>query len=96
MAGDGQSLDTASRGAQTAGQDISGAFGTASTADAAFADFWTDRKDTGERIANVLLHQAGQAALAAQAFVDGDATMEADGEAAVNGFVDVSAPEDEG
>ena len=96
VAGDGQVLDTAARAARTAGEDLSGAFGTASTASAAFAAFWSERADTGERIANLLLHQASCVADAADAFIESDVTMRDQADAAVGSMADIVAPEDEG
>lgn len=96
VAGDGQSLDSCARGARSAGDEVSGAFGTASTASAAFSGFWEERADTGERIANLLLHQASCVAEAAGAFIESDETMSNDGDSAVGSMADITAPEDEG
>ncbi|NUL49004.1 hypothetical protein F7P69_27935 [Cellulosimicrobium funkei] len=96
VAGDGQILDTAALATRTAGEELTGAFGTASTASAAFAGFWSDRADTGERIANLLMHQASCVADAADAFIESDATMRDQGDAAVGSMADIAAPEDEG
>lgn len=96
VAGDGQILDTAALAARTAGDDLTGAFGTASTASAAFSGFWESRSDTGERISNLLLHQASCVAEAADAFIESDGTMSSDGRSALDSMADVTAPEDEG
>jgi hypothetical protein len=96
VAGDGQMLDTAAVAARDAGTDLSSAFGTASEASAAFASFWSDREDVGERLANLLLHQASCVAEAADAFIDSDGTMTADAHSALGSLRHVSAPDQEG
>ncbi|MDI3331234.1 MAG: hypothetical protein QJR09_10965 [Micrococcus sp.] len=78
VAGDGQSLDTAALAAQAAGDALSGAYGTAAEAAAAFAGFWSARSATGERISALVLHQATCVAQAADAFIDSDGEMTAD------------------
>ncbi|GAA1130230.1 hypothetical protein [Citricoccus alkalitolerans] len=95
VAGDGQRLDTASRGAQDAGESLSGAFGTADVAESAFTAFWADRSDTGEWIANILMHQASCVADAADAFLEADSTMHDQGQSAVNAITDVTPPDTE-
>ncbi|WP_159552542.1 hypothetical protein [Citricoccus sp. K5] len=96
VAGDGQILDTAAVAARTAGDDLSGAFGTATTAQTAFSGFWTERSGTGERISNLILHQASCVAGAADAFIESDGIMNSDGRAAMGSLADITAPEDEG
>ncbi|GAA4775401.1 DUF6507 family protein [Citricoccus nitrophenolicus] len=95
VAGDGQQLDTASRNTQTAGEALSGAFGTASEAESAFSGFWSNRSDTGERIANILMHQASCVADAADAFMEGDTTMQQQGQTSVGAITEVAPPDTE-
>jgi hypothetical protein len=83
VAGDGQVLDTAARAARTAGDTAKGAFGSASEAASAFAEFWADRSGTGERISAVVLHQASCVAEAADAFIDSDGVMTDDARTAM-------------
>lgn len=96
VAGDGQVLDTAALAARSAGDDLAGAFGTASTASTAFAGFWESRSDTGQLISDLLLHQASCVANAADAFIESDGVMTSDGRSAMGSLADISAPEDEG
>lgn len=95
VAGDGQRLDTASRDAQTAGESLSGAFGTATEAESAFSGFWADRSDTGERIANILMHQASCVADAADAFLESDTSMHDQGQSSVDAITAVTPPDTE-
>lgn len=95
VAGDGQQLDTASRNAQTAGESLAGAFGTASEAESAFTGFWSDRSDTGERIADLLMHQASCVADAADAFLEGDTTMREQGQSSADAITTVTPPDPE-
>jgi hypothetical protein len=83
VAGDGQVLDTAARAAQSAGDALEGAFGTAADAAAAFAAFWSPRSDTGERLSALVLHQAACVAEAADAFIDSDGVMTDDARSAM-------------
>lgn len=96
VAGDGQILDTAAVAARTAGDEISGAFGTTSTAQTAFSVFWSQRSGTGERISNLILHQASCVADAADAFIESDGIMSSDGRSALGSLADIVVPEDEG
>ncbi|GAA1678844.1 hypothetical protein GCM10010977_18940 [Citricoccus zhacaiensis] len=96
VAGDGQILDTAAVTARSAGDDLSGAFGTASTAQTAFSVFWTECSGTGERLSNLILHQASCVADAAEAFIESDGTMSSDGRSAMGSLADITAPADEG
>ncbi|MFC7401205.1 hypothetical protein [Citricoccus sp. GCM10030269] len=96
VAGDGQILDSAALAARDAGDTVSGAFGTASTAHSAFTDFWSQRSEVGVRISNLLLHQASCVAEAGDAFIDSDGVMNADAQSAMGSFADIAAPEDEG
>lgn len=83
VAGDGQILDTAALAARSAGEALTGAFGTAAEAASAFSGFWSDRSDTGERISSLVLHQASCVAEAADAFIDSDGVMTDDARAAM-------------
>lgn len=83
VAGDGQVLDTAALAARSAGDALKDAFGTAADAAAAFAGFWADRSDTGERISALVLHQASCVAEAADAFIDSDGVMTDDARSAM-------------
>jgi len=83
VAGNGQALDTAARAAQSAGDALAGAFGTAVEAAAAFAGFWSTRSGTGERISALVLHQAACVAEAADAFIDSDGVMTEDARSAM-------------
>ncbi|MGM7671051.1 DUF6507 family protein [Microbacterium sp. A93] len=95
VAGDGQQLDTASRNAQTAGESLSGAFGTAGDAESAFTGFWADRSDTGERIADILMNQASCVADAADAFLEGDTSMQEQGQSSADALTVVTPPDTE-
>jgi hypothetical protein len=83
VAGDGQVLDTAALAAQSAGDALEGAFGTAAEGAAAFAAFWSPRADTGERLSALVLHQASCVAEAADAFIDSDGVMTDDARTAM-------------
>lgn len=75
VAADGESLRGSAEMATTAGDNVSGQFGTAADVSSAFSAFWASRNDVGTRIAALVLRKAGCVATAAEAFIDADGEM---------------------
>ncbi|MCC9204172.1 hypothetical protein [Arthrobacter sp. zg-Y769] len=75
VAADGESLNQAAKDTRASGEKISGAFGTAEVAAAAFNRFWAARDDVGERVASLVFRKAEAVSTAAHAFSQADSDM---------------------